>query len=82
MSAPVRKQAESEFDDLLGDLVNELAMAPPAESAITLIPEEPDPPAMRVDSTQDMASAAAEAAAATAAVCCNSRWHRPRIRPH
>lgn len=63
MSSPARKQAESEFDNLLGDLVNELAMAPPSQSAVSLIPEEPSQAKIRVDSTQDMATAAAKAAA-------------------
>ena len=63
MSSPARKQAESEFDNLLGDLVNELAMAPPSQSAVSLIPEQPSEAQIRVDSTQDMATAAAEAAA-------------------
>ena len=61
MSSPVRKQAESEFDDLLGNLVDELAMTPPSQSAVTLIPE---PPVARVESTNAMAAEAAAAAAA------------------
>ncbi len=63
MSSPA-KQAETEFDDLLGQLVDELAMTPAAESSVQLVP---DPPAeVRVDSTQQMAAEAAAAAAAAA----------------
>ncbi len=70
MSSPAPKQAESEFDDLLGQLVDELAMTPASESAVQLVP---DPPAAEahVDSTHHMAAeaaaAAAEAASAAAA---------------
>lgn len=64
MSSPARKQAENEFDDLLGHLVDELAMTPPSQSAVSLIP---DPPQARVDSTNEMAAEAAAAAGATAA---------------
>ena len=65
MRSPAPKQAESEFDDLLGQLVDELAMTPPSESAVALVP---DPPASeaeaRVDSTHHLAAEAAAAARA------------------
>jgi hypothetical protein len=60
-SAP--KQAESEFDDLLGQLVDELAMTPASESAVSLVPDPP-PAEARVDSTQQLAAEAADAARA------------------
>ncbi|WP_181234671.1 hypothetical protein [Enhygromyxa salina] len=63
MSSRAPKQAESEFDDLLGQLVDELAMTPPSQSAVALVPDlKPSPPAVRVDSTNEMAAAAAAAA--------------------
>ncbi|MFO7562729.1 MAG: hypothetical protein R6X02_08795 [Enhygromyxa sp.] len=65
MSSPAAKQAESEFDDLLGQLVDELAMTPASESAVALVPEPPPPAAeVRVDSTHQLAAEAAAAAQA------------------
>jgi hypothetical protein len=65
MRSPAPKQAESEFDDLLGQLVDELAMTPPSESAVALVPEPPVPSAeARVDSTHHLAAEAAAAARA------------------
>jgi hypothetical protein len=55
------KKAESEFDDLLGQLVDELAMSSPSESAVDFAPEAPSAPA-HVDSTQALAAEAAAAA--------------------
>jgi hypothetical protein len=66
MSSPAPKQAETEFDDLLGQLVDELAMTPASESAVQLVPD-PLPAEARVDSTHHMAAEAAAAAAAAAA---------------
>lgn len=65
MRSPAPKQAESEFDDLLGQLVDELAMTPASESAVALVPDPPPPAAdARVDSTHHLAAEAAEAARA------------------
>jgi hypothetical protein len=64
MRSPV-KQAESEFDDLLGQLTDELAMTPASESGIMLVPdlEQPrTPPGVHVESTGRMAAEAAAAA--------------------
>jgi hypothetical protein len=63
-SAP--KQAESEFDDLLGQLVDELAMTPASESAVALVPDPPPAAEVHVDSTQQLAAEAAAAAQARA----------------
>jgi hypothetical protein len=56
------KKAESEFDDLLGQLVDELAMTPASQSAVDFVPEAPKP--AHVDSTQALAVEAAAAAQA------------------
>lgn len=66
MSSPAPKQAETEFDDLLGQLVDELAMTPASESAVQLVPDPPPVAEARVDSTHHMAAEAAAAAAAAA----------------
>jgi hypothetical protein len=67
MSSPAVNQAETEFDDLLGQLVDELAMTPPSESAVQLVPDPPLVSEVRVDSTHHLAAEAAEAAAAARA---------------
>ena len=64
MRSPAPKQAESEFDDLLGQLVDELAMTPPSESAVALVPDPPSEAEARVDSTHHLAAEAAAAARA------------------
>lgn len=64
--APKARKEESEFDDLLGQLVDELAMTPASESAVSFTPEVPVPPA-HVSSTQELAVEAAAAARARAA---------------
>jgi pyruvate/2-oxoglutarate dehydrogenase complex dihydrolipoamide acyltransferase (E2) component len=55
------KQAESEFDDLLGQLTDELAMTPASDSAVALVPDLA-PPKVHVESTGRMAAEAAAAA--------------------
>jgi hypothetical protein len=64
--APKARKEESEFDDLLGQLVDELAMTPASESAVSFTPQVPVAPA-HVDSTQALAAEAAAAAQARAA---------------
>ena len=65
MNSPAKNEAE--FDNLLGQLVDELAMTPPSQSAVSLVPElEPEPPSARVESTSQMAAEAAAAAGLTA----------------
>jgi hypothetical protein len=54
------KQAESDYDDLLGQLTDELAVTPPSESGVALVPDH-DPPKV-VESTGRMAAEAAAAA--------------------
>lgn len=55
------KQAESEFDDLLGQLTDELAMTPASTSGVSLVPNL-EPPKVHVESTVRMAAEAAAAA--------------------
>lgn len=55
------KQAETEFDDLLGQLTDELAMTPASDSAVALVPNL-EPPKVHVESTGRMAAEAAAAA--------------------
>jgi hypothetical protein len=55
------KQAETDFDDLLGQLTDELAMTPPSESGVALVPDL-EPPKVHVESTRQMAAEAAAAA--------------------
>jgi hypothetical protein len=55
------KQAESEFDDLLGQLTDELAMTPASASGVALVPDL-EPPKVHVESTGRMAAEAAAAA--------------------
>lgn len=55
------KQAESEFDDLLGQLTDELAMTPASESGVALVPDV-EPSKVHVESTGRMAAEAAAAA--------------------
>jgi hypothetical protein len=55
------KQAETDFDDLLGQLTDELAMTPPSESGVALVPDL-EPPKVHVASTHQMAAEAAAAA--------------------
>jgi hypothetical protein len=59
MSSHATKQAETEFDDLLGQLVDELAMTPASQSAVALVPdlERAPPPTARVDSSQEAGAA-------------------------
>jgi hypothetical protein len=64
MSSPAPKQAETEFDDLLGQLVDELAMTPASESAVQLVPDPAPVAEVRVDSTHHLAAEAAAAAQA------------------
>jgi hypothetical protein len=61
MRSPAPKQAESEFDDLLGQLTDELAMTPASESAVSLVPDL-EPPKVHVEATARMAAEAAAAA--------------------
>jgi hypothetical protein len=61
MRSPAPKQAESEFDDLLGQLTDELAMTPASQSAVSLVPHL-DPPHVHVEATGRMAAEAAAAA--------------------
>lgn len=61
MRSQAPKQAESEFDELLGQLTDELAMTPASTSGISLVPDL-EPPKVRVEATGWMAAeAAAEA---------------------
>lgn len=55
------KQAESEFDDLLGQLTDELAMTPASTSGVALVPNL-EPPKVHVESTVALAAEAAAAA--------------------
>jgi hypothetical protein len=61
MRSPAPNQAESEFDDLLGQLTDELAMTPASQSAVALVPDL-EPPKVHVESTSRMAAEAAAAA--------------------
>jgi hypothetical protein len=61
MRSPAPKQAESEFDELLGQLTDELAMTPASESAVSLVPDL-EPPKVHVEATARMAAEAAAAA--------------------
>lgn len=56
------KQAESEFDDLLGQLTDELAMTPASEFGVALVPDLEPPKVLHVESTGRMAAEAAAAA--------------------
>ncbi|EDM75787.1 histidinol-phosphate aminotransferase [Plesiocystis pacifica SIR-1] len=61
------KETEAEFDDLLGQLVNELAMAPPEDNAVSLVPEQQEPAHnARITSTEGLAIQAAAKAEARA----------------
>jgi hypothetical protein len=55
------KQAETDFDDLLGQLTDELAMTPASTSGVALVPDL-EPPKVHVESTARMAAEAAAAA--------------------
>lgn len=43
MRSPAPKQAESEFDDLLGQLADELALTPASQSGVSLVPDLEEP---------------------------------------
>jgi hypothetical protein len=55
------KQAETDFDDLLGQLTDELAMTPASTSGVALVPDL-EPPKVHVESTARLAAEAAAAA--------------------
>jgi hypothetical protein len=61
MRLPAPKQAESDFDELLGQLTDELAMTPASQSAVSLVPDL-EPPKAHVEATSRMAAEAAAAA--------------------